>query len=162
MSTQVELWRVSTPEGVFEADLETLKQWISEGAVLATDKVSKGNLNWIEAGRAPVLRSAFCLGLADTPAATAKQEPDLVQYPDHALPEPIQATERLTSSQNVVRTKRTNVCENHRELAAKYICRVCASTFCETCPRFVNKIALCPSCGDLCKLFHEERSKAVL
>src|SRR4030095_5900930 len=59
MSTQVEVWRVNTIEGVFETDLETLKQWISEGAVQPTDKVSKGNLSWIEAGRAPMLRSAF-------------------------------------------------------------------------------------------------------
>lgn len=161
MSTQVELWRVSTPEGVFEADLETLKQWISEGAVLAADKVSKGSLNWIEAGRAPMLRSAFCPRPADTPAATATKEPDFAQYPHHLLPEPIEATEHSTTSQNVVRTKQTNVCENHSELTAKYICRACASTFCETCPRFVNKIALCPSCGDLCMLFHEELVKVV-
>ena len=59
MSAQVELWRVSTAEGVFEADLETLKQWISEGCVLPTDKVSKGSLNWIDAGRAPMLKAAF-------------------------------------------------------------------------------------------------------
>src|SRR5437868_9260039 len=59
MSAQSEIWRVSTIEGVFEADLDTLKQWISEGCVLRTDKVSKGNLNWIEAGRAPMLRAAF-------------------------------------------------------------------------------------------------------
>ena len=42
MSAQPEVWRVSTIEGVFETDLETLKQWISEGCVLPTDKVSKG------------------------------------------------------------------------------------------------------------------------
>ena len=34
MSAQPEQWRVSTVEGIFEADLETLKQWIVEGAVL--------------------------------------------------------------------------------------------------------------------------------
>ena len=59
MSAQVELWRVSTVEGEFETDLETLKQWIVEGCVLQTDKVSKGNLNWIDAGRAPMLKAAF-------------------------------------------------------------------------------------------------------
>src|SRR5437870_10124884 len=59
MSAQVELWRVSTVEGEFETDLETLKQWIVEGCVLPTDKVSKGNLNWIDAGRAPMLKGAF-------------------------------------------------------------------------------------------------------
>src|SRR5678816_4255802 len=59
MSAQPETWRVSTIEGVFEADLETLRQWILEGCVQPTDKVTKGNLNWIEAGKAPLLRSAF-------------------------------------------------------------------------------------------------------
>ena len=59
MSAQVESWRVSTPEGVFETDLETLKQWIVEGCVSPNDKVSKGNLNWLEAGRVPMLREAF-------------------------------------------------------------------------------------------------------
>ena len=49
MSAQPEVWRVNTPEGIFETDLETLKQWILEGCVLPTDKVSKGNLSWIDA-----------------------------------------------------------------------------------------------------------------
>ncbi|HEX7772256.1 MAG TPA: hypothetical protein VF435_07525, partial [Pyrinomonadaceae bacterium] len=66
MSAQLEVWRVSTPEGVFETDLETLKQWIVEGCVLPTDKVSKGNLSWIEAGRVPKLKGAFS---GDTAAA---------------------------------------------------------------------------------------------
>src|SRR6266480_3037686 len=59
MSAQAEQWRVSTIEGIFETDLETLRQWIVEGSVLPTDKVSKGKLSWIEAGRAPMLRAAF-------------------------------------------------------------------------------------------------------
>jgi len=59
MSAQPEQWRVSTVEGIFETDLETLKQWIVEGCVLPTDKVSKGNLNWIDAGRVPKLKGAF-------------------------------------------------------------------------------------------------------
>src|SRR5436305_12466920 len=59
MSAQLEQWRVSTVEGVFETDLETLRQWITEGSVAPTDKVSKRNLNWIDAGRAPMLKTAF-------------------------------------------------------------------------------------------------------
>jgi hypothetical protein len=59
MSAQPEVWRVNTPEGIFETDLETLKQWILEGCVLPTDKVSKGNLSWIDAGRVPKLKGAF-------------------------------------------------------------------------------------------------------
>src|SRR6185295_3962346 len=59
MSAQPEVWRVSTVEGIFETDLETLKQWIVEGCVLPTDKVCKGNLSWIDAGRVPKLKAAF-------------------------------------------------------------------------------------------------------
>ena len=59
MSAQPEVWRVSTVEGIFETDLETLKQWIVEGCVLPTDKVCKGNLSWIDAGRVPKLKDAF-------------------------------------------------------------------------------------------------------
>jgi hypothetical protein len=59
MSAQPEVWRVNTPEGIFETDFETLKQWILEGCVLPTDKVSKGNLSWIDAGRVPKLKGAF-------------------------------------------------------------------------------------------------------
>jgi hypothetical protein len=67
MSAQPEVWRVSTVEGIFETDLETLKQWIIEGCVLPTDKVSKGNLSWIEAGRVPKLKGAFNGGTAPAP-----------------------------------------------------------------------------------------------
>jgi hypothetical protein len=34
MSAQLEQWRVNTPEGVIETDLDTLRQWIVEGSVL--------------------------------------------------------------------------------------------------------------------------------
>lgn len=69
MSAQPEVWRVSTIEGVFEADLETLKQWIVEGCVLPTDKVTKGNQSWIEAGRVPKLKGAFNGDLTPEPKA---------------------------------------------------------------------------------------------
>ena len=41
MSAQVEVWRVSTVEGVFETDLETLKQWIAEAAFCRQTKSAK-------------------------------------------------------------------------------------------------------------------------
>src|ERR1051326_4235151 len=58
-ASEHETWQVMTPEGVFDADLQTLKQWIVEGAVHPTDKVRKGSLKWIDAGRAPMLRRVF-------------------------------------------------------------------------------------------------------
>ena len=66
-------WRVETPEGMFETDLDTLKQWIAENCVLPTDKVARGNLHWIEAGRVPLLRPAFA-GKAAPPPSAPKPE----------------------------------------------------------------------------------------
>ncbi|HVF44181.1 MAG TPA: B-box zinc finger protein [Pyrinomonadaceae bacterium] len=59
MKAEIELWQLMTHDGVYQADLSTLKQWVAEGLVLPTDKVRKGALKWIEAGRAPSLRRVF-------------------------------------------------------------------------------------------------------
>src|SRR5688572_20787885 len=59
MKAETEIWQVQTHDGLYQTDLPTLKQWVAEGAVLATDRVRKGSLNWIEAGRAPMLRRVF-------------------------------------------------------------------------------------------------------
>ncbi|HEV2764649.1 MAG TPA: hypothetical protein VGV38_16840, partial [Pyrinomonadaceae bacterium] len=59
MIAESELWQVYTHGEVLETDTETLKQWVSEGYVGRTDKVKKGALTWIEAGRAPLLRPIF-------------------------------------------------------------------------------------------------------
>ncbi len=181
MSAQPEVWRVSTVEGIFETDLETLKQWIAEGCVLPTDKVSKGTLNWIDAGRAPSLRAAFARDFSTPPLATPEPA-----YPEAAggwhvpsrfdglgqsqpAPDSIPDTQSLpynsTSDTPPPITDNdaipANTCQNHPESAAQYICRMCRATWCEACPRFVSgKIPLCPSCGDLCKLFNDVTTKA--
>jgi hypothetical protein len=57
--TGTEIWQVLTHEGVFQAELPTLKQWVAQGLVQPTDRVRKGALKWIEAGRAPGLLRVF-------------------------------------------------------------------------------------------------------
>lgn len=144
MSAQPEVWRVSTVEGIFETDLETLKQWIVEGCVLPTDKVSKGNLSWIDAGRVPRLKAAF--NGETTPAPTqnisfetfVESNPEFSNPPAYTTPTPAQAA-----------------CHNHPDLAPDYVCRMCGATFCKQCPKFAGgKVPMCPLCGDLC---HEYR-----
>ncbi|HEY6118686.1 MAG TPA: hypothetical protein VIV66_01945 [Pyrinomonadaceae bacterium] len=167
MSAQAELWRVTTPEGTFEADLETLRQWILEGAVIATDKVSKGALNWIEAGKAPMLRAAFLdkAGVIKPPTnATPRPEvcePLPVDSHTVSTQQPFAATPEAAAPTLNPPKISTNTCQNHPEAPADYVCRMCAGTFCGACPRLVNNVPLCPACGDLCKPFHELRSKIV-
>ncbi|HSE31043.1 MAG TPA: DUF4013 domain-containing protein [Pyrinomonadaceae bacterium] len=174
MSAQPEVWRVSTVEGIFETDLETLKQWIAEGCVLPSDKVSKGTLNWIDAGRAPMLRAAFAGDFSPQPprqpvypeAVGGWQTPppfeDTPQTPPTLQPAPsYESTGYTPPPTNHGNAPSANTCQKHPETAAHFICRMCNATWCEACPRFVSgKIPLCPSCGDLCKLYTEVTTKA--
>lgn len=175
MSAPAESWRVTTVEGIFETDLDTLRQWIVEGCVLPTDKVCKGKLNWIDAGRAPLLRAAFN-GEISTPStasavteaepppqiASASPEAETVSHAvDHAgqsFESAKTAPQLFTSAEPVA-----DVCHNHPDVQPKYVCRSCATLFCHECTKFVStsNVAICPLCGDLCRLFAVERNKAM-
>lgn len=161
MSAQVELWRVSTAEGVFEADLETLKQWITEGAVLPTDKVSKGTLRWIEAGRAPMLKAAF----SSEPGITTVASPTPVSPLDIT---PLTEADAHTSNAEPHRAPKPTAvpsgtdCHNHNGVSPDYVCRMCGELFCRECARVVQRITLCPLCGDLCKPYEQVKAQAVI
>lgn len=157
MSAQPELWRVSTIEGVFETDLETLKQWIIEGCVLPTDKVSKGNLSWIDAGRVPKLKGAFNGETKPAPPPVNNSFEAFVESSSAYGAQPIHSTALvpLTVSTSL------SVCKNHPDADPEFVCRACGSVFCKDCPKLVNaKIAVCPSCGDLCRDYRAESEKA--
>ena len=170
MSAEVEKWRVSTIEGVFEADLDTLKQWIYEGCVLPTDKVCKGNLNWIEAGRAPMLRMAFngevpapsvAVPPANPPDATLPPSPD--QSSHNQTGQSTQTDQPVAASVTRARATSSHVCYQHPERPTKHVCRACATPFCGECPKFIgaSRVAVCPLCGDLCSLYEQQRTKAL-
>ena len=159
MSAQPEVWRVSTVEGIVETDLETLKQWIVEGCVLPTDKVSKGNLNWIDAGRVPKLKDAFN-GEVTTPAPppTTSFETFVESNPEFTNPPNYSTHSTVVSAQAV--------CHNHTDVAAHYVCRMCGATFCKQCPKFADgRVPMCPLCGDLCHEYQvivEKSARAAL
>src|SRR5882724_1208068 len=165
MSAQIEQWRVSTPTGVFEADLETLKEWIADGSVAPTDKVSKGSLNWIEAGRAPMLKAAFQgervapapqTLVDDTRAEPAWQEapPSHAQSSDFDDAFPVD----VFANPETIPT----ACFNHPQVTPHYICPACATGLCELCAKFLDShhIATCPRCGEFCKILEEVKARA--
>ena len=61
MNTQTdsETWQVDVNGEIYQADFAELTTWVQEGALLSADKVRRGNLRWIEAGKVPVLTSFF-------------------------------------------------------------------------------------------------------
>jgi hypothetical protein len=160
MSTNPEVWRVSTVEGLFETDLETLKQWIREDCVLPTDKVSKGNLSWIDAGRVPQLKAAF---RGETTSQVPKPADDSFEafvaanYAPSTPPDSTVWVEPVKVSP----TPNTNVCQNHPNETPEYVCRACLAVFCKDCPKFVReRVPICPLCGDLCHKYREVTEKA--
>lgn len=157
MKTETEIWEVETHDGVYQTDLPTLKQWAAEGLVLPTDRVRKGALKWIEAGRAPMLRRVFageervevvaptpqaahvvCAGQASAAAAQGTS-PDMGLAGDD---EPFKAAEPSLSS----------ACHFHPLQAATLFCRTCRATFCRACPNRVgtSSVLLCALCGGFC------------
>ncbi len=162
MSAQPEVWRVSTPEGVFETNLETLKQWIVEGCVLPTDKVSKGNLSWIDAGRVPKLKGAFNGEVTPAPEPASNSHETFVDS-TAALGNPPSHSTTATSRVEPVRVvapSGTSVCQNHPAAAPEYVCRMCGAVFCKDCPKFTGKVPICPLCGDLCREYRAVTEKA--
>src|ERR1044071_2128077 len=49
------------------------------------------------------------------------------------------------------------VCYAHPERASDYICRACSTTYCQTCTKFINKIAVCQLCDEVCSPYAEMR-----
>ena len=171
MMAETEIWQVETRDGIYQADLPTLKQWVAEGLVLPSDRVRKGALKWIEAGRAPVLRRVFAGEervevVAPTPQAahvnegaqraetafTPEPSPDLGLAGDEAgggagaegSQAPFLVAEPTPSLDST--------CHFHPAQAASLYCRTCRSTFCRACPKRVgtSSVLLCALCGGFC------------
>ncbi|HST52622.1 MAG TPA: hypothetical protein VLJ61_11480 [Pyrinomonadaceae bacterium] len=178
MMAEAEVWQVLTPEGVFDADLQTLKQWIVEGAVQPSDKVRKGSLKWIDAARAPMLRRAFAGEETPAPPAPASAQHGAVATTQtvaasdahtHAVAPALQPqTFAVAQIQTAVPVASVaplhdepefggaqplgSSCHFHAFEAATLVCRSCQTTMCRACPKKVgaSSVFLCPLCGGFC------------
>ncbi len=177
MSSQNENWQVMVEGQVYDADTETLKQWASEGRLLPTDKVKKGNLSWNDANRVPMLRAIFS---GQTPPSTPVESTEVKnsypqnqannsQYPQYGgqstsqnnfagSPMPV-FNPAVASSMGQAATGAT-VCRNHPQEYARFVCRMCNAAFCQACPKFMGSMAICTACGDMCNKIEELSQKA--
>jgi hypothetical protein len=167
MNSQEPVWEVNIDGKVYETELETLKRWIAEGRVLATDQVRKGSLSWLAANRVPALRGLFpetgpsqqnspASPQAETPLPLAPPSDTVVNHDSFDLE---------TGPGKAPFPHSASTCHNHPDRSPIYSCRMCGKTFCSDCPQFVSssRIPTCPSCGDLCVPIDEaevEQTKA--
>ena len=152
MTNPNEIWQVEVNNQIFEANVEELCQWITEGALLPADKVRRGNLRWLEARKVPILHQFFNAKEAGLPFPVLQTITDASAEID-APPE----TENPPAAQTA---NASLFCANHAEEAAKYICENCSNLFCKACPTaYGASVRICPSCGALCKLIADVQTK---
>lgn len=180
MKAETEIWQVQTHDGLYQTDLPTLKQWVAEGLVLPTDRVRKGALKWIEAGRAPMLRRVFsgeerveapaqqeahaAFGAQQARAGHAPQTaPDLGLAADGPPPRSDAANSSGFASAASAESQwdepflsgapsLSSACHFHPLAAATLVCRTCSATFCRSCPNKIgtSSVLLCTLCGGFC------------
>jgi len=95
METIEKNWHVDTGAGVHETDAETLGQWIREGRVLASHRISRGGIRWLEAGKVPQFAGYFPAGVnmpPNTAAAGYRPGPGLPEA-GYDVPSALKATE---------------------------------------------------------------------
>ena len=55
MENSNEIWQTDQGGQIFETNFEELTNWIADGTLLPQDRIRRGNLRWIEAGKVPSL-----------------------------------------------------------------------------------------------------------
>jgi len=155
-----EVWQVEANGKIFETNFVEMTAWIDEGALLRQDKVRKGNLRWIEAGKVPSLMAVFNAkdnGIAPTPViTTTKLSPTSLPGSQAANPDNYPpATAEFTSEP---------MCSMHADVPSAFVCETCANQFCKACPNsYGGTVKICPFCGAMCRalaLFEQARSES--
>jgi len=169
MEDSNEIWQVEVKGEIFESSFAELTQWIAEDSLIEVDKVRRGNLRWLEAGRVPPLRPFF-------EAKKNGTEPPAVQStvvdgnPDGVIPtnstqnftgaDPSQADEdaqdEFSEAPDQFAGIDNQICAIHPELDSEYLCEACGHGFCKQCPEgFGTSVKICPYCGAMCRSKNE-------
>lgn len=165
-----EIWQVAVSDRVYEANFEEVVQWIKEGAVLPEDKVRRGNLRWLNAGKVPEFYPFFYddgFKAEQSPSLQTNDGKDYSPFQPNSTailddqPETFaeeSKNEDLNSFQTLAENFKANAkCSIHSEKEPHYICEICKNLFCKTCPEsFGSKVKLCPSCKGLCLIYTGE------
>lgn len=172
-----EIWQVETGGQVFNANLDEIAAWIEDGSLLRIDRVRKGNLRWIEAGKVPALDKFFnakdatappprvitissteVLGRTEAPRAAdadRRKTSDRWYGPDRREVGDRRNTTHSRVSRDGAEASiadiAADVCSVHTDAQARYVCDTCTSLFCKACPTgYGSNVKICPFCGAMC------------
>ena len=147
-----ETWQVEANGKLFDTTFAEMTAWIDQGSLLRQDKVRKGNLRWIEAGRVPSLVAVFNAkenGQPLPPPVVTLTKMNPTQIPGESTSNAVNFTPAATVS---VTDAAGPICSVHPDLLAAYVCGICNSSFCKACPNsYGGTVKICPLCGAMCK-----------
>lgn len=172
MSPETEIWQVEVNGQIYETNFEELTQWIFEGAVLREDKVKRGNLRWLEAGKNPKLLNFFNAKDLNIPpeivtttnsplVENGSEAPNLNpletqnfenrEYSQHSVQVQEQEAFGAVNEVNAYVKLNPNACAIHQDVEPFYICESCENKFCKACPKRYSSVKTCPMCGSFCR-----------
>ena len=147
-----QFWSVEVSGQIYEASLDELIQWVGEGALLPGDKVRKGNLRWIVAGKVPQLMPHFAA--KENGGFHASRVDALIESKAAAVPD-VENTTFVPKSHSVNFANsddgNNDNCRRHPDAPALVVCADCGLSFCRDCPSTYGGVKICPECGGMCK-----------
>lgn len=161
-----EIWQVEANGNIYDTNFAEMTSWIDQGSLLRQDKVRKGNLRWIEAGKVPSLVAVFNAKdngqpLPPPTVTTTKLEPttmpgSVVANTVNYVPS---ATVDVASGGHQSLPSGEPMCVMHADIPAAFVCGTCFSNFCKTCPNsYGGTVKICPYCGAMCKSLAQIRA----
>ncbi len=159
-----EVWHVEANGEIFETNFAEMTEWIAQGSLLRQDKVRKGNLRWIEAGKVPSLISVFNAKENGQPmpppvVTTTKLGPTTIPG---STTNPHNAGSAQVSASVAAAAPPTGepMCSMHSDLPAVFVCETCSNQFCRTCPNsYGGSVKICPFCGAMCSPLAKPEAK---
>ncbi len=168
MDNPNEIWQVEVNGQVYDSTFSELTVWIAEDSLLESDKVRRGNLRWLEAGKVPPLVPFFNAKADGTPPPAVQKitvdageesgipaadsvfnptcEEEIEAHEDDRL-----AADGIAADAEPKPEINSSVCGIHPERISTYICKACFHGFCKECPQsFGSSVRLCPYCGAMC------------
>lgn len=159
-----ENWLVMVGDETLEISLDDLRALILEGRIKATDRVKRGQLNWIEARYAPGLRDVFAdrhTGSSEVPLPSASPDPLFAGNHDSrsAFAIYLQSVDFPQMVTSIVNAK----CQNHIDLPPSFICATCRTPYCRDCTKLIGSGAgsICALCGSLCLPYEDMRQRTL-
>jgi len=154
LDQHIDIWQVEAAGQIYSTNLEEIANWIDDGRLTREDKVRKGELRWIAAGKVPLLISFFNAkerGSEIPPVVTSTEQVHHGESGNSDILPTDSSPVLLKNSFGNTNPNENAVCSEHRDRSAAYVCSSCSGYYCSACPRsYGGSVRTCPKCGELC------------